>query len=101
MFVSVLYCHLLNIVLQTISGVSMKSNQLENDVLVAPPGQYRVVGRWPTKSAKPGQYFRHDDYSSLKAALEVATSLNEELSENEGGAYYRVYDDVGLPVLGH
>ena len=79
----------------------MSSSQLDNQVhrvFVADPGQFRVVGQWSTRSARSGQFFKHDDYPTRMAAFEVADSLNEELPHSDTGACYFVYDDQGRRV---
>lgn len=92
-----LYFHL-EMLVPELMEVFMNSGQLENNVFVAPSGQFRVVGQWSTGAIKPGQFFNHNDYPTIEAAFEVADELNEDLPLSDTGAFYFVYDDQGRRV---
>jgi len=68
---------------------------LVNQVCVAAPGQYRVVGCGP----KPNQFSQSEDYASKAEALEIAAEFNEELPLQEDALHYCVFDDRGKKVM--
>ncbi|HMO78106.1 MAG TPA: hypothetical protein PKA42_03110 [Candidatus Paceibacterota bacterium] len=71
-----------------------------NPECIAPPGKFRVMGAWPGRRGKSGEFFEPTDFDTIAQAKAFALSLNTGFEEREETAYFFIFDDRGKKVTG-